>query len=72
MAIFKSKNTCIEKKCSISTAGKVGLAVLGVGIVTGTTLVIGIDRIMKKIFVNEDWPDEEWADDDWYGEEIDF
>ena len=24
-----------------------------------------MDRIMKKIFVNEDWPDEEWSSDDW-------
>ena len=25
---------------------------------------------MKKIFVNEDWPDEEWSSDDWAGEDL--
>ena len=29
-----------------------------------------MDRIMKKIFVNEDWPDEEWSNDDWAEEEL--
>ncbi|MEE0742342.1 MAG: hypothetical protein ACLRWH_02455 [Emergencia sp.] len=54
-----------------SKATKAALAVLGVGFVAGTTLVIGIDRVMKKIFVNEDWPDEEWSSDDWAEEELD-
>ena len=53
-----------------SKAVKVGLAILGVGLVTGTTLVIGMDRVMKKIFVNEEWPEEEWANDDWAEEDL--
>lgn len=54
-----------------SAAAKAALAILGVGFVAGTTLVIGIDTVMKKIFVNEDWPDEEWSSDDWAEEELD-
>lgn len=54
-----------------STAAKAALAILGVGFVAGTTLVIGMDRVMKKIFVNEDWPDEEWSTDDWAEEDLD-
>ena len=46
------------------------LAVIGVGVVTGVTLVIGMDQVMKRIFVNEDWPDEEWSSDDWAGEDL--
>lgn len=53
-----------------SAAAKVALAILGVGFVAGTTLVVGMDRIMKKIFVNEDWPDEEWSSDDWAEEDL--
>lgn len=59
-----------QKNTGTSAAAKVALAILGVGFVTGTTLVIGMDRIMKKIFVNEDWPDEEWSSDDWAEEDL--
>ena len=48
-----------------SAAAKVALAILGVCFVACTTLVGGMDHIMKKIFVNEDWPDEEMSRDDW-------
>ena len=58
------------RKTGTSTATKAALAILGVGFVAGTTLVIGMDRIMKKIFVNEDWPDEEWSSDDWAEEDL--
>lgn len=54
-----------------SAAAKAALAILGVGFVAGTTLVIGVDKIMKKIFVDEDWPSEEWTNDDWAEEELD-
>lgn len=66
--------SCKEENCrtqGTSTAAKAALAILGVGFVAGTTLVIGMDRIMKKIFVNEDWPDEEWSTDDWAEEDLD-
>lgn len=59
-----------KNKQGTSAAAKAALAILGVGFVAGTTLVIGMDRIMKKIFVNEDWPDEEWSNDDWAEEEL--
>ena len=62
----------LKKRISreLPAAAKAALAILGVGFVAGTTLVIGMDRIMKKIFVNEDWPDEEWSNDDWAEEEL--
>ncbi len=53
-----------------SAAAKVAMAVLGVGLVAGATVVIGMDQIMKKIFVNDDWPDEEWSGDDWAEEDL--
>lgn len=58
------------RKNGTSAAAKAALAILGVGFVAGTTLVVGMDRIMKKIFVNEDWPDEEWSSDDWAEEDL--
>ena len=61
----KTKNT------GTSAAAKAALAILGVGFVAGTTLVVGLDRVMKKIFVDEKWPDEEWSSDDWAEEDLD-
>ena len=54
----------------LGAALKVALAVLGVGVVAGTTLVVGMDQIMKRIFVNESWPNTEWENDDWAGEDL--
>lgn len=59
-----------KKNNNVSTAAKVALGILGVGFVAGTTVVLGVDRVMKKIFVNEDWPDEEWSADDWAEEDL--
>ena len=59
------------RKNGTSAAAKAALGILGVGFVAGTTLVVGMDRIMKKIFVNEDWPEEEWSSDDYAEEELD-
>ena len=70
--ILKASNTDKGRNQGPSTAAKAALAILGVGFVAGTTLVIGMDRIMKKIFVNEDWPDEEWSTDDWAEEDLDY
>ena len=50
---------------SIGRAGKTAIAILGIGFITGTAVVIGLDKIMKKIFVNEEWPEEEWSNEDW-------
>jgi hypothetical protein len=30
-----------------------------------------MNKIMKEIFVNDDWPVEEWSSDDWAGEDLD-
>lgn len=58
------------RKAGVSGAAKAALAILGIGFVAGTTLVIGMDRIMKKIFINEEWPDEEWSGEDWTDEDL--
>ncbi|MGN0732641.1 MAG: hypothetical protein ACI4LC_00520 [Emergencia sp.] len=59
------------KTTGTSAAAKAALAILGVGFVAGTTLVVGLDRVMKKVFVDEKWPDEEWSADDWAEEDLD-
>ena len=60
-----------NKSCKATKALKTSLVVLGFGAAAGATLVVGLDRVMKKIFVNEDWPAEEWSNDDWAEEELD-
>ena len=62
-----SANKADQGRKTTSKAAKVMLAVIGVGVVTGVTLVIGMDQVMKRIFVNEDWPDEEWSSDEYVG-----
>lgn len=61
----------MDRKNNVSAAAKAALGILGIGMVAGTALVIGTDRVMKKIFVNEDWPEEEWSSDDYAEEELD-
>ena len=61
----------MERKNGTSAAAKAALGILGIGMVAGTALVIGMDRVMKKIFVNEDWPEEEWSSDDYAEEDLD-
>ncbi|MDD6042967.1 MAG: hypothetical protein PUB87_04340 [Eubacteriaceae bacterium] len=65
------QNKADQGRKSTSAAAKAALAILGVGFVAGTTLVVGLDRVMKKIFVDEKWPDEEWSSDDWAEEDLD-
>ena len=60
-----------NKSCKAREALKTSLVVLGFGAAAGATIVVGLDRVMKKIFVNEDWPAEEWSNDDWAEEELD-
>ena len=60
----------MSKGNSAGDAIKVALAILGVGVAAGATLVVGMDQIMKRIFVNDSWPTKEWEDDDWAGEEL--
>ena len=59
-----------DRNISTATAVKAACAIVGIGVVAGTTLVIGMDRLMRKIFVGEDWPAEEWSNDDWAEEDL--
>ena len=65
-----SRRKQCEEKCGMSKAAKASLMILGIGIVTGTTLVIGLDCVMKKIFVDENWPSQEWTNDNWAEEDL--
>lgn len=65
-----SKNKADRGRRTTSKAAKVALTTIGISLAAGTALVVGMDRVMKKIFVNEDWPDEEWSSDDWAGEDL--
>ena len=68
----KSKRTeKVKKSSKAKKALKTSLFVLGFGAAAGATIVVGLDRVMKKIFVNEDWPAEEWSNDDWAEGELD-
>ena len=60
----------ITKDNGMGSALKVALAILGVGVAAGATLVVGMDQIMKRIFVNDSWPNKEWSSDDWAGEDL--
>ena len=59
-----------KKKRRARTAVKIILITLGVGAFCGAAAVLGIHGMIKKIFVNEKWPDEEWSSDDWAEEEL--
>lgn len=59
--IVPSEDMEKAKKNNSKKAGKIALAILGVGFVTGTTVVVGMNHLMKKIFVNEEWPQDEWT-----------
>ena len=54
-----------------SSAAKIALAAIGASALAGTAVVIALDRVMKKVFVTDEWPDEEWSNDDWADEELD-
>ncbi|GEM_PF-3443815 len=70
---MKMKNNKMNtgRPADTRSALKAALAILGVGLVAGTTLVIGLDKIMKTIFVDEDWPEEEWSNNEWADEDLD-
>lgn len=61
----------LERDLKISDALKVAGVIVGVGLAAGTALVLGLNKLMKDVFVSEDWPDEEWSSDDWADEELD-
>ncbi len=58
------------KDNGMGAALKVALAVVGIGVAAGATLVVGLDQIMKRIFVNDSWPEREWSNDDWAEEDL--
>ena len=60
----------MTRESGMPAALKAAMAIIGVGLVTGTTLVIGLDQIMKRLFVNDEWPESEWSSDDWAEEEL--
>lgn len=49
---------------------KVAFAILGIGVTCGMALVVGMDQLMKRIFVSDAWPEEEWSNNDWAGEDL--
>ena len=53
-----------------SAALRAALAILGIGVAAGATLVLGMDQIMKRIFVSEPWPNAELEKNDWAGEDL--
>ena len=59
-----------DRKLGMSDALKVAVAMLGVGITAGTVLVVGMNQLMKRIFVSDAWPEEEWSNNDWAEEEL--
>ena len=59
-----------KERAGINEAIKMAMAIVGVGVVAGATLVIGMNQIMKKIFVNDSWPEVDWTKDDWAQEEL--
>lgn len=58
------------KSNGLGAAFKAALAILGIGVAAGATLVVGMDQIMKRIFVNESWPNTQWEENDWAGEDL--
>lgn len=71
MGMSKSKADQGRRQ-GLSTASKVALVVIGASFLVGTATVIGLDQIVKRVFVNDEWPDEEWSSDDWADEELDL
>jgi hypothetical protein len=61
----------VEKKAStLKKIAKIFLITLGIGAIFGAVTALGIHGMIKKVFVNEKWPDEEWSSDDWAEEEL--
>ncbi|MBR2548063.1 MAG: hypothetical protein IKF07_07735 [Eubacterium sp.] len=59
-----------KRKSVAAKAAKIILITLGIGAVFGAAAALGIHGMIKKVFVNEKWPDEEWSSDDWAEEEL--
>ena len=59
-----------KKKKTARRIAKIFLITLGIGALFGAATVLGVHGMIKRIFVNEKWPDEEWSSDDWAEEEL--
>ena len=59
-----------RKEKTAERAVKIILITLGIGAICGAAAVLGIHGMIKKVFVNEKWPDEEWSSDDWAEEDL--
>ncbi len=71
MGKMKTPKAKPQKK-GMSTASKIALTVIGASFVVGVATVIGLDQIVRRVFVNDVWPDEEWSSDDWADEDLDL
>ena len=59
-----------ERDNGLGEAIKVAAAIVGIGVAAGATLVVGLDKLMKRIFVSDTWPQEDLSDNDWAGEDL--
>ncbi len=59
-----------ENRTAVTEALKAAGIIIGVGLSAGISLVLMVNKVMKDIFVSEDWPDEEWSGDDWADEDL--
>ncbi|MDD5923059.1 MAG: hypothetical protein PUC44_07815, partial [Eubacteriales bacterium] len=69
--IKKAAAELAAEEPTVGAAVKTAAVIVGVGLVAGVTLVLGMNQIMKSIFVHEEWPEEEWSSDDWAEEDLD-
>lgn len=71
MAKGRRKKELLSGEPTVSQALKTAGVIVGVGLACGTALVLVMNKVMKDIFVNEEWPEEEWSSNDWAQEELD-
>ena len=50
---------------------KASAAIFVIGVSAGSGLVVGLDKLMTRLFLNREWPEEEWVDNDWAQEDLD-
>ena len=67
---MKSRKKKNSGKKTVERVARILLITLGIGAVCGAVTALGIHGMIKKVFVNEKWPDEEWSSDDWAEEEL--
>lgn len=57
---IKNKRKEIKRK----NRARLGMKVVGVGMLAGAAAVLAIKRIFDEIFVEDDWSDVDWGDDE--------